>query len=291
MKKIMVTGATGNLGSQILQLLIKKAGSKGLSAIARDPSKLASVREQGVNVVQADYENKESLLKAFQGIDILYFVSGSEIDKRMKQHKNVIDTAKEAGIKHVVYTSFQRKTETNASPVAPIASAHVQTEKWLKGSGLTYTILKHALYSDVIPMFLGENVIEREVIYQPAGDGKVSFASRSDMAAAAAVTLTTEGHGNNTYEIAGSESYSYNDIAKILSDLSGKQIVYVSPSAEEFRKTLADAGVPAGIIEMTSMFNEGIRQGEFDFPDPTLEKLIGRQPQSVEDFLKTVYRK
>lgn len=291
MKKIMITGATGSLGSQVLQILIQKAGSKDLSAIARDPSKLASVRDQGVNVIQADYEDKESLLKAFQGIDILYFVSGSEIDKRMKQHKNVIDTAKEAGIKHVIYTSFQRKTETDASPIAPIASAHVQTEKWLKGSGLTYTILKHALYSDVIPMFLGEDVIDKGVIYQPAGDGKVSFASRSDMAAAAAVILTSEGHGNKTYEIAGSKSCSYGNIAKIMSNLSGKQITYVSPSAEEFRKTLADAGVPAGIIEMNSMFNEGIRQGEFDFPDPTLEKLIGRKPQSVEDFLKTVYRK
>ncbi|MGV8093657.1 MAG: SDR family oxidoreductase [Mangrovibacterium sp.] len=289
MQKIMITGATGHLGSQVLQLLVQRAGNESLSAIARDPSKLASFKSQGVNVIQADYDDKGSLLKAFSGIDILYFVSGNDIHKRREQHENVVNAAKEAGVKHVVYTSFQRKTETGNSPIEPVAAVHLQTEKWLRESGLIYTILKHALYTEYIPVFIGQDVIGKGIIYQPAGDGKVSFATRSDMAEAATVILTTEGHENKTYEIAGVKSYSYGDIAKILSDLSGKQITYISPIAQEFRKNLSDAGVPAAVIEVAAMFSEGIRQGEFDFPDPALQKLIGREPQSVEDYLKTVY--
>jgi len=289
MKKIMITGVTGQLGGQVLRLLQQKTDRQSISVIARDPSKLDPEKIKGINVIQADYEDKDSLSKAFKGIDILYFVSGNEIPKRKKQHEQVVKAAKEAGVKHVVYTSFQRKTETNDSPVAQIADAHLLTEKLLKQSGLTYTIMKHALYSDVIPMFIGEDVFKKGMIYQPAGDGKVSFASRSDMAEAAAVILTSAGHENKIYEIAGTKSFSYHDIAKILSGISGKQISYVSPTAEEFRKTLQEAGVPDEAIMMSVTFNEGIRQGEFDFPDPTLEKLIGHKPQSVEEFLKSVY--
>ena len=289
MKKIMITGVTGHLGGQVLRFLQQKADNHSLSVIARTPSKLDPDDIKGVNVVQADYDDKKSLVEAFRGIDRLYFVSGNDIHARRKQHQHVVEAAKEAGVKHVVYTSFQRKTETDDSPVTQIADAHLLTEKLLKQSGLTYTIMKHALYSDVIPMFIGEDVFKKGMIYQPAGNGKVSFASRSDMAEAAAVILASEGHENKIYEIAGTKSCSYHDIAKILSGISGKQISYASPTAEEFRKTLQEAGVPDEAISMSVTFNEGIRQGEFDFPDPTLEKLIGHKPQSVEEFLKSVY--
>ena len=155
MKKILVTGATGGLGGEVLKLLVQKSGTEGVSAIARNVSKLASYKEKGVNVIQADYDDKESLVKAFQGIDTLYFVSGSDIPKRALQHQNVVAAAKEARVKQVVYTSFQRKDETANSPLAPVASAHLQTEKLLKESGMTYTIMKHTLYSEVLPMFFG----------------------------------------------------------------------------------------------------------------------------------------
>lgn len=289
MKKIMITGATGNLGQLALQFLLQKAPAASLSAIARDPSKLDSYKKQGVHVIRADYEDKESLLKAFQSVDLLYFISGSDVERRYQQHQHIVDAARQAGIKQVVYTSFQRKSESTDSPIAPVAGTHLQTEKWLKESGLSYTILKHALYSEVIPMFARPDVIEKGVIYLPAGGGKVSFASRSDMAQAAAHILTTSGHENKTYEFSGPVSYSFGDIAKILGDLSGKRIIYVSPSAEEFRNTLSGAGVPAAVIEVAVIFGEGIKQGEFDFPDPTLENMLGRKVQPVENFLKTVY--
>ncbi len=291
MSKLLVTGATGKLGNQVLKLLIEKVDVTHVSAIARDPSKLAAFQTKGVNVIQADYDEPASLEKAFDGIDTLYFVSASDINKRLEQHKHVVDAAKKAGIKQVVYTSFQRKDETPNSPIAPVAQVHLQTEKWLKESGMTCTILKHALYSDVVPMFIGDQVLETGVVYQPAGDGKVSFASRSDMAEVGVNMLTSVGHENKTYEIAGSQSYSYADVAEMLSAIGKKPIHYVSPSVDEFKKAMQDAGVPDEMIELLVMFNLGIKAGEFDVPDNTLEKLLGRKPEDLSEFLKKVYAK
>ncbi|WP_339738585.1 SDR family oxidoreductase [uncultured Sunxiuqinia sp.] len=291
MNELLITGATGKLGSQVLALLVEKMDVHNIAAIARDPAKLEAYQAKGVKVIQADYDQPASLDKAFEGIDTLYFVSASDIDKRREQHENVVNAAKKAGIRHVVYTSFQRKDETPGSPIAPVAQVHLQTEQWLKESGMTYTILKHALYSDVVPMFIGDQVLETGVVYQPAGDGKVSFASRTDMAEAGVNVLTSAGHENKTYEIAGSQSYSYADVAEMLSVIGGKPVHYVAPSVEEFTKAMKDAGVSDDMIELLVMFNLGIKQGEFDVPGDTLEKLLGRKPEDLSEFLKKVYAK
>ncbi len=282
----MITGATGNLGGQTLQFVLERADSKNVSAIARNPSRLASFVERGVQVTKADYDDKQSLVKAFRGTELLYFVSGNDVFRRLIQHENVVSAAKEAGVTHVVYTSLQCRNETESSPVMPIASVHLQTEKWLKESGLKYTILKNNLYTEFIPVFTGPDVLDRGMIYLPAGDGRISYASRTDMAEAFAMILTTEGHENKIYGISGTRSYSYADIAGILSDVSGKAIAYASPTMTEFKETLSAGGVPDDIIGFLGMFGEGTRQGEFDLPDPTLENLLGHKLRPVEDFLK-----
>jgi NAD(P)H dehydrogenase (quinone) len=133
-------------------------------------------------------------------------------------------------------------------------------------------------------------VLETGTIYLPAGEGKVPYASRADMGAAGAAVLTGTGHENQSYDISNDTSYSFHDIARILSDLSGKPIQYVSPDAEAFGTALTAAGVPAEAIEMTASFCVAIGQGEFDFPASTLEKLLGRKPESAAEFLKAAYQ-
>lgn len=290
MKKIMITGATGGLGGEVLSRLSEKVEPAALYALARDPQKLAEYSAKGVHVVQGDYDDSASLVKAFSGIDTLYFVSGSDMVKRGPQHESIVAAAKETGIKHIVYTSFQRKSEAEDSPLGLLAKVHRETEALIKDSGAKYTILKHALYREAVPMFIGQDVIEKGMIYIPAGDGKANFTSRSDMAKAGAEILSTEGHENKTYTIATTEALSFGDIARVLSEFSGKDIQYVSPSIEEFTETLSGAGVPPEAIGMVTMFGEAIRQGELFDKDDTLEKLIG-QPESTVDFLKKVYSK
>jgi NAD(P)H dehydrogenase (quinone) len=289
MPKYLITGATGDLGRTVVDTLLQTVPADQVAVLVRDPAKAADLQAQGVAIRQGDYDNYASLVQAFAGIEKLFFVSGNDVANRVPQHINVVRAAKEAGVKHVAYTSFQRKTEDGSSAAAFVAEAHLATEKLLKESGLAYTILRNALYYEVLPLFMGP-VLETGTIYLPAGEGRAAFASRAVLGAAGAAVLTGQGHENQDYNLATNESYSFHDIARLLSELSGKEIRYVSPTAEEFGTALAGAGVPAGAIHMTAGFSVAIGQGEFDFPSTDLEKLLGHAPLSLRDFLKAHYK-
>ena len=290
MGKILITGATGHLGFAVVKELVGKREPSSVSVLVRDLSKASKLKELGVQLVPGDYNDYNSLLTAFRGVDKLYFVSGSDVVNRFKQHENIVKAATEAKVGHIIYTSFQRKTDDDTSPVAFVASAHILTEKLIKASGLTYTILKHALYADIVPSFMGDQVLNTGVIFLPAGNGKAAFTSRADMASAGVAVLTSPGHENKTYEISVNKSYSFSDIAVILSELSGKRIQYTAPDVESFSAVLTKAGVPHEGIQGMTAFCLAIAQGEFDFPDTTLEKLLDRRPESLIDFLKKAYK-
>jgi NAD(P)H dehydrogenase (quinone) len=290
MSKILVTGATGQLGKAAVNELLEIVAPNNISVLVRDLGKAGDLLAQGVNVIKGDYTDYASLLAAFEGVDKLYFVSSSDIMNRFGQHQNIVKAAVEAGVGHIIYTSAQRKSEDGSSPIAMVADAHWQTDDLIKQSGLTYTILKHGLYTDILPMFMGDKVIETGTIFLPAGEGKSSYASREDLAAAGAVILTTDGHQNKIYEFGGPVSYSFHDIAGILTELSGKNIGYASPSADAYSDQLKSYGVPDQMIQGAATFCVAIAQGEFDFPSTELEKILGRKPQTVKDFLKAAYQ-
>lgn len=290
MSKILVTGATGGLGKAVVETLLKTVSADQISVLARDPAKAAALQAQGVAVLQGDYTDYASLVKAFAGVDKLYFVATSSFTDRIPQHENVVKAAVAAKVSHVFYTSFQRKTEDGSSPVAMIEEAHLATEKLLKASGLTYTILKHALYLDVFPPFFGPQVLETGTIALPAGTGRGAYASRHDMALAGAAVLTGTGHENQTYEIASPTTYSLADLAEALSTAAGRPVQYVAPSPEEFLAQATQAGVPAEASGMMVALMSAIAQGEFNFPDAMLAKLLGRAPESPAEFFKAAYQ-
>ena len=290
MSKILVTGATGNFGKATIDFLLQKGIAAGqISAFARDESKATDLKTKGINVIRGNYDDYASLVAAFKGIDKLLFVSGSDVTKRVVQHESVVKAAIEAGVKHVIYTSFERKNETETSPIATVAEAHLKTEKWLKESGLTYTILKNNLYMDLIPVFIGDKVLETGMVYLPAGEGKAGFTLRNDMAEATANILVTSGHEGKIYDITNVETYTYGDVASAIAGITGKAIKYVSPTVEEYIRTLTGAGVPAEYSGMFAGFASAQFEGEFDFAGNELEQLLGRKPTSLRDFLRTIY--
>jgi len=279
---ILVTGATGHFGKATIGFLLKKGiSANNISALVRDISKADDLKVKGIQLKTGDYNDYASLLSAFKGVDKLLLVSGNDIQNRQQQQENAVNAAKEAGVKHIIYTSFVRKNETETSPIALLGKSHIETDKIIKASGIPYTIMLNSLYADVLPMFMGEKVLETG-IYLPAGDGKTSFATRLDMAEAAASILAGEGHENKEYVVANTNKYSLNDVATILSEISGRQITYTSPATEVYIDTLSNAGMFAG-------FSEAIKQGEFDTATSDLEKLIGRKPASMKDFLQSIY--
>ncbi len=193
---ILVTGSTGHLGKAAVDFLLAKVPAHTLAALARDEAKAAELKEKGVDVRIGDYNDHDSLVKACAGIDKLLLVSSSDLKDRAIHHENVIKAAKEAGVKHIVYTGIDMKDPVH-SAIAFIAASHISTYEHLKNSGMVYTVLKNTLYAEVLPMFMGEQVMENGIFF-PAGDGKVPYATRIDMAEAAANVLTEEGHENRS---------------------------------------------------------------------------------------------
>lgn len=287
---ILITGATGHLGTATINALLQKGvDANQISALARDDSKAANLKAKGINIVTGNYDDYTSLVAAFKNVDKLFFVSGNDVANRNGQHYNVVNAAKEAGVKHVVYTSYSRKNETETSALWVIGQSHLATEKWLKESGLTYTILKNNLYADYVPFFIGEKVLETGTIYFPAGKGKASLVSRVEMGEAAASVLASSGHENKTYDITNTETYSYDDIAKYITEISGKEIKYISPNVKEYEQAIRNAGVPDLFIGFFLAFASATEQGDLSIVSNDLQNLIGRKPTTLKEFLKAVY--
>lgn len=286
---ILVTGATGNFGKTTIDFLLKKGiEAKNISALVRDEAKAVELAEKGIQIKVGDYDNYESLVSAFQGIEKLLLVSGTDLVNRSTQQLNAVKAAKEAGVKHIVYTSFERKNETETSPISFLAQSHIDTDNAIKSSGLSYTIMRNNLYLDVLPMFLGEKVLETG-IYFPAGEGQAAYVSRNDLAEAAANILSTDGHENKEYATNNIENYSMNEIAATLSLITNKEVFYLNPNTEDYQAALTQAGVPAEYIGMFVGFGEAIKQGEFQSENSDLEKLLDRKPVSLTEFLKQAY--
>lgn len=287
---ILVTGATGHFGKATIQYLLDKGvHPANIKALVRNESSARDFEEKGVGVAIGDYDDAASLIRAFEGVDRLMFVSASDIEKRVSQHRNVVNAAKAAGVKHVVYTSFQRRDETESSPLWIVANSHLQTEKWLKESGLGYTILKNNLYMDFIPAFAGEQVLQTGVVYLPAGDGRVAAVLRSELAEATANILLSSELENKTYEFTHSEAFTYHDVADAISSTTGKTISYISPTAAEYAETLAKHQVPDHVIGLFSSFAVAQDLGELDHVSGDLEQLLGRKPTTIKAFLGGVY--
>ena len=291
MKKILVTGATGSLGMGVITTILSKTNAKNVYALARSEEKAAPLKELGVNVRIGDYDDYDSLLTAFKGIETLYMVSNTDVSKRITQQNNVVEAALKAGIGHVVYTSYQRKTEFPDSPIRHVAAGHLNTEAKLKESGIAYTILKHGTYTEMIPVFAGHDVLTKHLIYVPAGDGKTSFVRRNDLSEAGAIILLDETgkYDNQSLELTGPKALSWGEIADIIGSITNLPIKYVSPSEDEYKKVAMEAGVPAGYVNLFANFSKVIKAHECDKTTSTLEEVLGHRATAVETSLKEVY--
>jgi len=286
---ILVTGATGNLGAATIEALLNKgyAASK-IAALVRDEAKAIDLKAKGINIRIGDYNNYDQLVAAFAGVDQLLLISGSDVINRGKHHENAVNAAKEAGVKHIYYTSFERNNDTETSPIYFLAKTHIDTENLIKTSGITYTIFRNNLYMEALPMFFGEQVLTTG-IFLPAGDTKSAFTYRKDMAEATANVLMSEGHDNKAYNLSNTENWSIGDIAQEISAITGQTVNYVSPPQDIYIDTLTKAGVPAEYIGMFAGFAEAIKQGEFAAITTDLEHLLGRKPTTARQYFTMVY--
>ncbi|KEO71795.1 SDR family oxidoreductase [Anditalea andensis] len=293
--KILITGATGGLGSKVINLLKEKTEIKNLAVLVRDEKNELAKKYtlDGIKVKFGDYADIESLKNAFKGIDVLYFVSGGDDNLRSILHKNVVDAGIEAGVKHIIYTSAVWKDESDAAPLATLIDSHLQTENYIKASGITYTILRHNLYAEVIEMMLGDKrqILKTKTIYLPTANGLSSFVPKKDLAEAEVnIILNPSAYENKILEFNGSEKINFLEIAKKISEIVNEPIQYISPEVTEFKATMNTYGIPNQVIEILSKFSMAIANGEFDQQANDLETVLGRKTKSLSEYLKETYQ-
>lgn len=290
-QQVLITGATGQLGKAVVEFLLKKGvPAAQVHVLVRDKNKAAELEQAGVSLHYGDYDDYASLVKAFSGIDKLLLVSGNDFAKRAQQQYNAVKAAKEAGVKHILYTSFDRRNETASSPISFVAKTHLDTEEQVRQTGIPYTILRNGLYMDMLPIFAGEQVLQNG-IYFPADEGRTAFATRSNMAEAAANILASEGHENKEYVFANTANYSFGEVAEVISGITGKPVTYTGPAYNAYVETVTGAGMPNEYATMFGAFGEAIRQGEFENTSSDLEKILGRAPVTLKEYLAEVYGK
>ena len=283
---ILVTGATGHLGSAVVSHLLKDTAANNIVGFARDENKAKHLKEKGIEVRMGNYDDISSLDLAMKGIEKVLLISGNG-PTRLQQHKNVVAAAKKAGIKHITFTSIALK-DIKTAALRSLMEDLYQAEDYIKESGLTYTVLRNTLYLGGTPLFGGEKIFKTG-INLPTGDGKVPFALRREMGEATANVLLQNGHENQTYEITGSDLYSYGDVAHELSALSGRTVIYSDADPVTFPTQLKEFGLPAIVVLLVTGFSADVKNHQFEIVTKDLEKLLGRKPASLKEGLKEVF--
>lgn len=279
---ILITGANGHLGSQIIDNLLDKNTDEEIAGLVRSEEKGKELKEKGVKLRIGDYTNIPSLQKAMKGVDVLLLISTSTMQKRVTQHKNVIDTAKEAGVNHIFYTSIVHADEL----LSPLSPDHHETEKLLKASGIPYTIYRHTFYTEFFPMFLG-NALETGEWVLPSNGQKINLAFRTEMAEALANGLAdTREHRNRIYEITSNEAHTLKELAQVVSKETGTRISYTDLPVGEFEEQLKKAGLPEDAIGMAVMTAKTVANGALAHTSGDLEKILGREPATLTEFIK-----
>ena len=270
MTKYAVTGATGKLGRLVLDELLKQANPGDIVALARDPTALQAYDQKGVDVRQADYDDAASLEAALQGVDRVLLISGNAVGQRERQHGAVIAAAKQAGVSYLAYTSV---LNAQASKLA-LAPEHVATEKLLESSGLNHDVLRMPWYSENYVGALKPS-IEHGAIYGATGEGKLSTASRADLAAAAVGALL-KSPGGRTYELAGDHPWTMDEFAAEVSRQAGKPVRYVNQSESDYARTLEGVGLPPPVASMLASTSYLAGFGELYSESKDLSTLAGR---------------
>ncbi len=273
--KTGITGATGQLGRIVVEKLKEKIAPENIAALVRTPQKAADL---GVEAREFDYTREETLAKALEGIDNLLLISGNEMGQRATQHSNVIDAAKKAGVKWIVYTSLLHADTSTLS----LAGEHLATEEALKKSGIEFTILRNGWYTENYTGSV-KGALAAGAFIGSAGEGQISSAARADFAEAAVEVLTSGDHRGLTYELAGDSAHTLSDLAAEISHQTGKTIPYMNLPESEYASILKSMGVPEGFAAVIAGWDISASKGDLFDDSHQLSKLIGRDTTSLSE--------
>ena len=281
---IVVTGATGQLGSGVVDQLLKRVPAARLGVTARDPAKAAPLAERGVTVRRADFGDPQGLAAALAGAGQVLVVSVNQLgDVAVRMHRAAIEAARAAGAGRVLYTSHMGARA--GSPFAP-ADNHAATEAILAGGGGggAFTALRHGFYMESMWLMAGQGLQAGEL--RTPEDGPVSWTARADLAEADAVLLVEAGRLDGvTPPLTAAAAVTMADLAAVASELTGRRVRHVTVTDAEWVDAKTAQGIPAPMAELLLGSFKASRRGDFAAVDPTLGEVLGRPTQSVRAFL------
>ena len=272
---ILVTGATGKIGSSIARQL-ERLGRE-LRLLVRNPGKLSGF--PAAEKIIGDYGDVESLDRAFRGVSSAFIVSGYAVPgERSKLHRNAFEAAQRAGVRYLIYLST-----LGASPNSrfPMSRDHYESEGFLKKTGVPHTVLRDSFYSELaVQMFNEEGVMKG-----PAGQGKVSWVGREEIAEAAAKLLADDKPSLGTFPMTGPTALSLNETATLIGSLKHRPLRYEDEPVNAARQWRSKLGVPAWEVDTWVGSYEAIAAGEFETVDPALAKILGRPVSDLQTYI------
>ncbi|OAS19718.1 SDR family oxidoreductase [Paenibacillus oryzisoli] len=290
MSKIIVTAATGELGKLVVQHLLNKVPASEIAVSVRNVEKAAEFADLGIEVRYGDWDVPASLEQAYTDASKLLLISSPQDESisRVRKHVSAIEAAKKAGVPHIIYTSF---AFADVDAFAPLANVHLATEFALKASGIPTTILRNTWYQELYVNPSLQAYIDHGSIINSAGTGKINTVTRDDLALATATVLAEDGHQGQVYELASSESWSFTDLADILTHVSGKKVTHQTVSDADSLQGMVQAGLPEGLAQFLVAIDRKMAAGTEGHTSPDLEKLIGKKPTSIHESIALLFNK
>ncbi|MDQ0247557.1 uncharacterized protein YbjT (DUF2867 family) [Bacillus fengqiuensis] len=276
---ILVIGATGNIGKELTKLLVKNG--KKVRVTIRPTSRTEELKSLGVEMIHADLHNPSSLKEAMNGIEKVFFATPF-VPNMVELSSNIIQAAKEAGVKHLVKISGAG-AELEA---ITMAKWHRTIEKEMEQSGIAYTFLRPNSFIQNIINYSAHTIRDHGAFYAPIGDGEIALVDARDVAKVAYHVLTEEGHENKAYYLSGPEAISYHEVADILSSVTGKSVKYVDVAAESARQSMLEAGMPGETVDALLELYHINKLGYTAEVSNAVEEITGQKAISFETFAK-----
>jgi NAD(P)H dehydrogenase (quinone) len=278
---IVIAGASGQLGRIVAERVLEQVDAADVTLVTRSPKALDAFAERGAHVRHGDFDQPESLPEALAGAERMLLISTDALGRRVPQHRNAIDAAGRAGVRHIAYTSILDPTPRNP---AFVVAEHAGTEAALRESGLAWTMLRMGNYSEFLVPNAARAVATGRWVHN-AGDGRIAYVSRADCGAAAAAVLTSDGHEGAAYDVIGPEHQTLDQIAELVAEITGRPIEPVHVDDDELVATLIAAGIPEMFASGAASFGRAIREGVQDCESTAALDLTGRPPRSVREVL------
>lgn len=275
---ILITGSTGTLGSALYRKL--KNSNANVVAAARNENAAKQKLGEDAQVVPFDFADQSTYENAIKNIDSVFIV-GPTLDLQVDQLLTpFLDFLKANGIIRVVYISAMGLDKIPELPF------HSVIEKKLADNGFAYTVLRPTFFAENFKNFEWENITERGIIYTTGGTGKTGFIAVEDIINVAATVLTEQGHEQKIYELTGDRLYTYDEVASLLTEITGKQVVYPNPTPEEFKSVLLAAGAPAFVGEYMNLIYRLIRNNHVSYLTDTVLAVTGKRPTALRKVLE-----